>query len=189
MVLCFLFFVDYADIISHLLNHSIETGIRIRFSLKNHNRGEASVSINKEVSESIASIHGSTADQAFPSKDNTCTNTKVHVGTPEVSTSLVPGTSTESHSFLQENSFNNEIQRSNSPYTLLIEDWIAPSIHFEQHQSEVDDWLFSTNRQEMHSSKGLKSVNIPCKTCSSLWPQAQYLQGEDVFALPYTVPF
>lgn len=81
------------------------------------------------------------------------------------------------------------VHTAESPYKFLIEDWVPPSLEFDQTNCDDEDWLFRTKKQ-VHASKSLRSQRDgPCLESSALWPSALYLPQVDVYALPYTVPF
>lgn len=81
------------------------------------------------------------------------------------------------------------VHTAESLYKFLIEDWVPPSLEFDQTNCDDEDWLFRTKKQ-VHASKSLRSQRDgPCLESSALWPSALYLPQVDVYALPYTVPF
>lgn len=85
----------------------------------------------------------------------------------------------------------NERRKSESPYKALIEDWVPPSLQFEQKDFEDQEWLFGRKKQERDGYKRFKSCHedVSCLGSSTLWPCSHYLPEADVYALPYTLPF
>jgi hypothetical protein len=80
--------------------------------------------------------------------------------------------------------------KADSQYKGLVEDWVPPPLQFELKDSDDEEWLFGTLKQERHGNKRLNARHdISCRESSTLWPRAHYLPESDVYALPYTIPF
>jgi hypothetical protein len=80
--------------------------------------------------------------------------------------------------------------KADSQYKGLVEDWVPPPLQFELKDSDDEEWLFGTLKQERHGNKRLNARHdISCRESSTLWPRARYLPESDVYALPYTIPF
>ncbi|GMJ02732.1 hypothetical protein HRI_003942400 [Hibiscus trionum] len=74
-------------------------------------------------------------------------------------------------------------------YKTLIEDWLPPVLQPELNDDDSgDDWLLPKNPLVKPPAKSSDSNDVPCLSSTS-WPRAQYLQGAEIYALPYTVPF
>lgn len=80
---------------------------------------------------------------------------------------------------------NDSKAKESNYYTALIGDWVP--IPLQPDDSEDLEWLFEAKHQG-NSTKRLKaSDDVLC--CQNLWPSARYLQGADIYALPFTIPF
>ncbi|XP_060199852.1 uncharacterized protein LOC132628135 [Lycium barbarum] len=76
-------------------------------------------------------------------------------------------------------------------YKNLIENWLPPSLLQSDHLDVDDDqaWLFQRKpKQRRVEETNVCSNDTTCGS-SALWPRAQYLQGADLYALPFTIPF
>ncbi|KAJ0026353.1 hypothetical protein Pint_09344 [Pistacia integerrima] len=72
-------------------------------------------------------------------------------------------------------------------YNGLMGEWIP--LPLQPDDSEDLEWLFGAKaKQQGSGSKRLKAGD-DASCCQTLWPSSQYLQGEDMYALPYTIPF
>ncbi|KAI4374910.1 hypothetical protein MLD38_012846 [Melastoma candidum] len=79
-------------------------------------------------------------------------------------------------------------------YELLLDQWVPMPLGLESDESEDLDWLLGTKSSDGRCSKRLKTGvegNLPLNTFSGRsWPpQATYLPGAEIHALPYTVLF
>ncbi|KAA8528766.1 hypothetical protein F0562_036121 [Nyssa sinensis] len=89
-------------------------------------------------------------------------------------------------------SVGNEVQRAESLYRDLVENWVPLPLAPQSEQSDFDDleWLFGRKHQSKHGEKrSTFSDDANCCGSSELWPRAQYFPEADIYALPYTVPF
>lgn len=85
--------------------------------------------------------------------------------------------------------------RKESRYNTLFDGWVPPYSSLEENDSNCDDWLFGTRRQENASTKAIKNnedmiMNLQTSgDPSSSFPRAQFLSDVGIFSLPYTVLF
>jgi hypothetical protein len=81
------------------------------------------------------------------------------------------------------------MRKADSPYKVLIEDWVSPPPQFELNDSDDQEWLFQASKRERHGNKILNACRDVLCHESSLFPRGHYLPEADVYALPYTIPF
>ncbi|KFK44135.1 hypothetical protein AALP_AA1G219800 [Arabis alpina] len=77
-----------------------------------------------------------------------------------------------------------------SRYSTLFDECVLPCISLEKDDSNSDDWLFGTRRQENASTKAtIKKDGDMITSGDYSLPRARFLTEVDIFSLPYTVPF
>ncbi|XP_038703429.1 uncharacterized protein LOC119999762 isoform X2 [Tripterygium wilfordii] len=87
-------------------------------------------------------------------------------------------------------SYQNKMQKTESLYRNLIQEWLPPSIQLGQENLDDQDWLFGVKRENGNDSKGIAASQDVARCRSpTLWPCAHYLPEANIFALPFTVPF
>uniref|UniRef100_A0A5B7AWZ6 Uncharacterized protein n=1 Tax=Davidia involucrata TaxID=16924 RepID=A0A5B7AWZ6_DAVIN len=83
--------------------------------------------------------------------------------------------------------FENDMQRAESLYKDLAENWVLQS---EQTDFDDQEWLFGRKQGDRPVGDRFRPSNdLSCYGSSTLWPCAQYLPDADIYALPFTVPF
>ncbi|KAA8537500.1 hypothetical protein F0562_027108 [Nyssa sinensis] len=85
--------------------------------------------------------------------------------------------------------FENEMQRAESLYKGLIENWIPPALQGELTDFDDQEWLFGNKQRDRPEGKRFRAGNDFSNSNSTLWPRAQHLPDADIYALPFTVPF
>ncbi|XP_075652269.1 uncharacterized protein LOC142622636 [Castanea sativa] len=87
-------------------------------------------------------------------------------------------------------SHEKKIQRKESAYKTLFENWVLPPPHYQGDDFGDEDWLLGKKQEDTNGSKRLKAGNdVSSCRCPTSWPHAHYLPEAEIHALPYTVPF
>ena len=87
-------------------------------------------------------------------------------------------------------SHEKKIQRKESAYKTLFENWVLPPAHYLGDDFGDEDWLLGKKQADTNGSKRLKAGNdVSSCRCPTSWPHAHYLPEAEIHALPYTVPF
>lgn len=87
-------------------------------------------------------------------------------------------------------SHEKKIQRKESAYKTLFENWVLPPAHYLGDDFGDEDWLLRKKQADTNGSKRLKAGNdVSSCRCPTSWPHAHYLPEAEIHALPYTVPF
>jgi hypothetical protein len=165
----------------HFFYHQIGTVIRIRLPLKKQ----------RDTSEQLCSTSGredvltprKNESAKVPNQEQCCsTNAKANIFAKELSCP-VPGRT-------EMNSYKSKIQRKESPFTALVENWVPPSLQHERNDFDDEEWLFRPKQKDRHGSERFKAANnVSCSGSRTLWPHAHYLPEADIYALPFTGPF
>ena len=87
-------------------------------------------------------------------------------------------------------SHEKKIQRKESAYKTLFENWVLPPAHYLGDDFGDEDWLLGKKQADTNGSKRLKAGNdVSSCRCPTSWPHAHYLPEAEIHALPYTIPF
>ncbi|XP_030950783.1 serine/arginine repetitive matrix protein 1-like [Quercus lobata] len=87
-------------------------------------------------------------------------------------------------------SHEKKIQRKESAYKTLFENWVLPPPHYQGDDFGDEDWLLGKKQADTNGSKRLKAGNdVSSCRCPTSWPHAHYLPEAEIHALPYTIPF
>ncbi|RID50487.1 hypothetical protein BRARA_H01213 [Brassica rapa] len=79
-----------------------------------------------------------------------------------------------------------------SRYSSLFDEPVLPCLSIEEDNSNSDDWLLGTRRQENVSTKSTMNEDMVMnlqKPGESCFPSSQFLSEVGIFSLPYTVLF
>ncbi|KAL0787038.1 hypothetical protein Bca101_003284 [Brassica carinata] len=79
-----------------------------------------------------------------------------------------------------------------SRYSSLFDEPVLPCLSIEEDNSNSDDWLLGTRRQENVSTKFTMNEDMVMnlqKPGESCFPSSQFLSEVGIFSLPYTVLF
>ncbi|XXG40338.1 hypothetical protein AAC387_Pa01g1081 [Persea americana] len=81
------------------------------------------------------------------------------------------------------------IQKVESQFKELLEIWNPPQLLMDSSDFDNQEWLYERKQQCSRGAKQHKESDNPSSRSSGLWPQACYLPGADVYALPYAIPY
>lgn len=87
------------------------------------------------------------------------------------------------------NDFGSRIQKSESQFEDLLENWKFPPLLMENPDFDNQEWLFGRKEQCNKVAKQNKDIDNSIAESSGLWPRACYLPAVDLYALPYAIPY
>ncbi|XP_057973667.1 uncharacterized protein LOC131161722 isoform X2 [Malania oleifera] len=186
--------------------------IRIRLPLQRHKEADAKLADASLSNERVCSTSGRSMDSLtqpkletatvtareghfsmFTSRDPAAQELVHHRPGKEVLCPTSATTAVVTQDGAPRSKSEKKMQKVESLYKALIENWVPPPQLNEQADFDDQEWLFGTKpRHSDENSKAKKckaNHDALCHGSSSSWPHAHYLPEADIYALPFSVPF